>query len=184
MSNTNESKALLEFRRVCQEHGVFYGFVCDGMPSFRKWLDDLRNCRSYSRTDPYHVGVGTPWQGIYPASLPIGEVLDKSDSGGEFQNMIAKLTIVAIYAKWEDRYRSEIANEFGRSCKNDVQADLMRDIGKIRNRIIHHDSCISNNKMRLHVLKWHLSSGALSITREMMMTLLNQINEMGINISC
>ncbi len=183
MSNTNESKALIEFRRVCQEHGVFYGFLCDGVQSFRGFLEKLMKDHSVSRCGLYRVGEGHPLQGLYPASLSIGEVLDKTKSDGEFQNMIAKLTIVAIYAKWEEVYRKKIATDYGKR-KCDVNADLMGDIRKIRHRIIHHDSNISNEETKLNILKWNLSCGALSITREMMMILLNQINEMEFNISC
>ena len=101
----DDPEALAAFRKDCREHLVFYGFICDAMPSFRNFVEDLMTRHSLRMTDPYRVGVGTPASGFYPASLSLGDVLEKSDRHGEFGNRLAKLTFVAIYALWEDHYR-------------------------------------------------------------------------------
>ena len=188
MPQANETQAFKAFLETCREYVVFYGFVCDGMPSFRNWIADLMKTHSVSRSDPYRVGVGNPRQGLYPASLSIGEVLDKSDHDGEFRNLIAKLTIVAIFSMWEDRYRDEIAGELGLSerdgkpRKNHIESELMGDVRHIRICIVHRGSAISDDPPELKALKWTLPPGQLRVTREMMVRLMDQINDMDLRV--
>ena len=190
MSKANGTEAFKAFLETCNDCVVFYGFVCDGMPGLRRFVEDSMRSHSRSRSDPYRVGVGTPFQGgLYPASLSFGEVLDKSDHEGDFQNLIAKLTIVAINSMWEDRYRGEIAMELRLSGKkkqkrnNRIEADLMAEARHIRDCIVHQGSKITGTLTRLKALKWSLCPGQLRVTRGMMVVLMDQINHMEIRVA-
>ena len=185
----DDPEALTAFRNDCREHLVFYGFICDAMPSFRNFVENLVTRHSLRPTDPYQVGVGTPVSGLYPASLSLGEVLEKSDSGGEFANRLAKLTIVAIYALWEDHYRTRIAKQLNsltadqELTKNDIRSDLMGDLRRIRNCIIHRQSLISDEPAHFKILDIrHYSTGPLQLTRAMMTDIMDHINRMSVSI--
>ena len=186
----DDPEALAPFRNDCQEHIVFYGFICDAMPSFRNFVHDLMSRHSLPMTDPYRVGVGTPTSGLYPASLSMGDVLEKSDSHGEFANRLAKLTIVAIYALWEDHYRGKIAEQLSSPTaghdmtKNDIRSDIMGDLRHIRICIIHRKSVISDEPAHFKVLDpRHYSSGPLQLTRAMMADIMDHINRMQVTIA-
>ena len=145
------------------------------MPSFRNFVEDLMTRHSLRMTDPYRVGVGTPASGLYPASLSLGDVLEKSDRHGEFANRLAKLTIIAIYALWEDHYRGKIAEQLSsptasrEMTKNDIRTDFMGDLRHIRICIIHRKSVISDEPAHFKVLdSRHYSIGPLQLTRAMM----------------
>ena len=175
MTSDNQPKALDAFRKACQEYVVFYGFVCDGMPSFRYFIEQLMIRHSADRSDPYRVGVGHPVSGLYPASLSLGEVLDKSDQNGDFRNLIAKLAIVAIFSIWEDCYRDKIAEELNltnqgsKARKNRIVSELMGDIRHIRICIVHKNSILSDESCRFSVLNpQHFPEGPLQLTRAAM----------------
>lgn len=189
MTDDNRPEALDAFRRACQEYVVFYGFVCDGMPSFRCFIEQLMIRHSAGRSDPYRIGVVDPVSGLYPASLPLGEVLDRSDRNGDFHNLIGKLTIVAIFSIWEDFYRDKIAEELKlekqrqKERKNRITSELMGDIRHIRICIVHKNSILSNESSRFTVLNpQHFPEGPLQLTRAVMTDIMHSINEMNISV--
>lgn len=67
--------------------------------------------------------------------------------------MTANMCIVMMYAYWEDNYREKIAHAAGFKSKNDVRCDIMRDLGILRNSIIHHKSYLINDK-KCKILTW------------------------------
>ena len=189
MTKDNETQALDAFRKACQEYVVFYGFVCDGMPSFRCFIEQLMIRHSADRSDPYRVGVGHPVSGLYPASLSLGEVLDKSDQNGDFKNLIGKLTIVAIFSIWEDCYRDKIAEELNltlngnKARKNRIASELMGDLRHIRICIVHKNSMLSDESSRFSILNpQHFPEGPLQLTRPVMAEIMHSINEMSISV--
>ena len=186
----DDPEALATFRNDCREHLVFYGFICDAMPSFRNFVENLMARKSLRTSDPYHVGVGTPASGLYPASLSLREVLEKSGSDGEFPNRLAKLTIVDIYSLWGDHYRGKIAEQLNSPTtdleltKDDIRSDLMGDLRRIRNCIIHRQSVISDEPAHFQILDArHYSAGPLQLTRAMMTDIMDHINQMSVSIA-
>ena len=189
MPNTPKPKALEAFRKACQEYVVCYGIACDGMPSFRGFIEQLMNRHSVDRAAPYGVGTGTPVLGLYPAKLSLGEVLDKSDNNGEFSNQIAKMTIVATYSLWEDYYRDQIAEELQlekkgkKARKNRISSELMGDIRHIRICIVHKNSIVSDEQSHFTVIDHHqFPEGPLRLTRTLMAEIMQSINDMAIRV--
>ena len=178
----NACQALRSFQKACQESHVCFHVTYLGLQRGSDWIKELANNHSVSLSEPYRVGKGTPRQGSFPSSLPIGEVIDRSAPNGDFPNQTAKWMIVAIYSLWEDRYRGEIAKELDVSDKNKVKADIMGDIRRIRNCIIHKDSVISDEHKGLKKLDWDLCPGSLCITHDMFVDLMESINRMEIQI--
>lgn len=177
-----KSEALHSFQKECQEIYMCYKVAYLGLQQGSKFIKNLVREQSVPLSEPYSVGTGTMHQGSFPASLPIGEVLDRSAPDGDFPNQIAKWMIVAIYALWEDRYRGEIAKELNVSDKNKVETDLMEDICQIRNCIVHKNSVISVEYKGLKKLNWGLCPGPLCITHDMFVNLMELMNQMEIQI--
>lgn len=177
-----KSKALHSFQKECQEIHVCYKVAYLGLQQGSTFIKNLVREQSVSLSEPYSVGTGTPHQGPFPSSLPIGEVLDRSASDGDFPDQLAKWMIVAIYSLWEDRYRGEIAKELNVSDKDKVEADLMEDIRQIRNCIVHKNSVISVEYKGLKKLNWGLCPGPLCITHDMFVSLMEAMNQMEIQI--
>jgi len=57
---------------------------------------------------------------------------------GQNMQIITSLCIVAIYQLWEDEYREKIANAIGLLKKEDLKLDIMGDIRRLRQAVIHH----------------------------------------------
>ena len=186
MSNAYKPKVLIEFQNACKEYVVFYGFVCDGMPSFRQFIGDLMNRHKLGVNDPFRVGVGNPVSGLYPASISLGNLLKKSDQNGDFKYLIANLTIVAIYSIWEDRYRNKIAQElklFAKNAKNRIKSNIMGDLRLVRICIVHKNSLLSDEALKFKVLDpSQYPPEPLQITRKMMVEIMDAINKMEIKI--
>lgn len=177
-----KSEALHSFQKECQEIYMCYKVAYLGLQQGSTFIKNLVREHSVPLSESYSVGTGTPHRGSFPASLPIGEVLERSAPDGDFPNQIAKWMIVAIYALWEDRYRGEIAKELNVSDKNQIEADLMEDICQIRNCIVHKNSVISVEYKGLKKLNWGLCPGPLCITHDMFVNLMESMNQMEIHI--
>jgi hypothetical protein len=180
--NQNTCQALRSFQKACQEVHVCYHVTYLGLQRGSDWIKELANNHSVPLSELYRVRKGTPRQGLFPSSLPIGDVIDRSAPNGDFPNQIAKWMIVAIYSLWEDRYRDEIAEELDVSDKNKVKADLMGDIRQIRIYIVHKDSVIPDEYKGLKKLNWALLPGPLRITHDMFVDLMESINQMEIQV--
>lgn len=77
----------------------------------------------------------------------------KNAPGGDNQIMAANMCIVMMYAYWEDNYREKIAHAAGFRNKYDVRSDIMRDLGILRNSIIHHKGYLKTDK-KCKILTW------------------------------
>lgn len=82
--------------------------------------------------------------------------------------MAANMCIVMMHAYGEDHYRKKIADASGFQDEEDeeeVASDIMRDLGILRNSIIHHDGYVIANK-RCSVLTWFKPGDKINIDLE------------------
>lgn len=63
------------------------------------------------------------------------------------------MCIVMMYTYWEDHYREKIAHAVGFKDKNEVRIEVLRDLGILRNSIIHHGGYMKTDKM-CRILTW------------------------------
>ena len=114
-----------------------------------------------------------------------GELLDSLQKGGEFENIQARAFIVFIYQLWDDEYRGAIADSLSVK-KNRIECPLMGDFRLVRNLIIHKGSVIpagfSGNLEFLSEI-WNLLPGDLTISQDMTLSLMEQLNAIHITIS-
>jgi len=70
----------------------------------------------------------------------------RNGPGGDNQIMAANMSIVMMYAYWEDHYREKIAHAIGLKDKNEVKTEIMADLSILRNSIIHHSGYVISDK--------------------------------------
>jgi len=108
-------------------------------------------------------------------------VLERGREGGTYEDFIAKAIIVLIYAEWEEVSRPAIAAELG-AKPDEVKCVLMGDLRRIRNCIIHNRSSLTEEAVRVKELGWDFSVSRLTVTKEMLAVLIDQINSMYVRI--
>jgi tetratricopeptide (TPR) repeat protein len=96
-----------------------------------------------------------------------GKLKERNKKDGNNDAVIANLCIVLIYQYWEDHYRKQIAEELGLSNKNDIESDIMGDLGSIRNSIIHHGAIALKKVEKCKLLKWFKEGNRIYVNREM-----------------
>lgn len=105
-------------------------------------------------------------------------------SGGEFEQLNTKASVVFIYALWEDGIRAKVADLLGVD-KSDVRCALMGDLGLIRNVIIHQSKKAKRDyKLKASFLPqiWEIDPDDVIITSSMLQTLFEQLNAIQVNI--
>jgi hypothetical protein len=167
------SQAITDFQHACQKYFVCYTFSAGGLQDYAKKL------ASHSPDFDKHVIVGTghPDEKRWHAAIRIGEAIDSSQADGVFPDKIAKSFVTAMYSEWDEVFRHRVASEIGTNAKA-IRSDLMGDLRLIRHCIVHNKSTITHEHERLKELKWQLSPGKLTITKEMFSSLIDQINTM------
>ena len=167
------SQAITDFQRSCQKYFICHYFSVSGLQKHAKELA----ARSPKPDNKLILGTGHPDEKRWHAAISFGEVIESSQDNGVFPDKIAKSFVTAMYAEWEEVFRHRLASEVGSSAKT-VKSDLMGDLRVIRHCIVHNKSVITDEHRKLKELKWNLSPGQLTITKEMFSSLIDQINTM------
>ncbi|MEM7790387.1 MAG: hypothetical protein AAF546_03205 [Verrucomicrobiota bacterium] len=167
---------MLEMFDSIQKHYACFALASGGMESNRKVLKGSppEAHAFFSDRDPREGGV--------TAALKIKDLLRYSKKGGEFQDTLAKSTVVVIYSEWEEFFRPRIARIHGVSLGG-VESPLMGDIRRVRNCIVHDRSVLAEKHTKLDVLDWHLKVGKLVIDQGMLKRVIEQIREIKIGIN-
>jgi hypothetical protein len=171
------SQAITDFQLSCQKYFVCYTFSAAGLQEHAKKLAS----HSPDHDKQLIVGTGHPDEKRWHAAMRIGEAIDSSRADGVFSDKIAKAFLVSMYSEWDEVYRPHLAAGNGTDTKA-VKSDLMGDLRLIRHCIVHNKSKITDEHKKLKELKWQLSPGDLSITKEMFSSLLDQINKMIVRV--
>ncbi len=171
------NQAITDFQLSCQKYVICYTFAESGLEEFAKKL-------AYGATNldaQFFVGTGHPNEGRVHAEIRIQEAIDSSRTNGVFSDKIAKSFITAMYSEWDEVYRHRVALEASVDPKL-IKCDLMGDMRLIRHCIVHNKSIIEKKHMKIKELKWQLSIGILWVTRDMVLSLIDQINQMVVRV--
>lgn len=159
-----------DFEAACQRHYVCYVVAIRGTHQFSEGL-----ARS-NQGSSIHFSDQDPNARKTTATLRISELRELTRQGGEFEDRLAKSTLVALYSEWDEYYRPRIAKEHLVGTHS-VRSDLMGDLRLIRHCIVHAKSVITDEHRRLKALDWLLKPGELTIAQPMMNRLFNQLRE-------
>lgn len=178
----NAGSILREFVDNCQERiSLFYMARIMRM----QWLN--RNRVTEGREDDVtYFGFGDPNmpQSEMSTKISTKKLQQNLAEGGEFEGQMAKMTLVYIYHQWEEYFRGKIADAMSIE-KKVVKCDLMADVRRIRNNIVHKHSVVDQSTIeRLKILTniWTIEVGTLEISIDMMDALTRAINAIRIKI--
>jgi hypothetical protein len=104
------------------------------------------------------------------------EFKKKNFPSGKNYKIIGNMCLVLIYTYWEDQYRSTIAKDvLNSSNKNEVNLNIMKDLSKIRNLIIHHKGIADERVKECITLNWFKPSDEICINRDQLEFLVFQL---------
>ena len=179
-------KILEEFRNSCQEQSIIFDIANFGK---HQWLNNYKHILEEGKDNKISFGTNPPDAYQLPGKSITGEtsmkhLLENLKPRGEFENQLAKMLIVFIYHLWDDNFRDKIADSLSIS-KNQVECDLMGDIRHIRHSIIHKNSGVRQedlNHFKMLSQIWDLKPGKLLISKNMIHSLMEQINALRVTI--
>ena len=174
-----------EFRSQCQRLWFAFNGMINGRPlALQQWRQ--RNAGRHNRLS---VGTQFPDQEQSTgrstiAGISIGELLDAMTDGGEFERLNAKAMLVFIDVLWGESTRGKIADVLQVAVR-DVKCDLMADLHRLRNLIIHQ----SDKAKRAYVDKatllpqiWTIDPDEVVITASMLPALMEQLNALHVHV--
>lgn len=141
-----------------------YGLFRDSTVGWHKVSELLENAAAAHQAEgltreqvlrtPLVHGKGTPERdGIVLHKSTMGDRLAACAEGGQNEITLSNLTLISIYAFWEDRTRGEIAKALGID-KDSVESDLFGDMAKLRNIILHAGGVMDQRARSLRLLRW------------------------------
>lgn len=102
---------------------------------------------------------------------------ERNSPWGSNSRFIGIMALVAIYQYWEDKYRSDIAELFGKE-KDDLKEPVMGDLRLIRRSIIHHRGKALRDVESCELLKWFKEDEEIYIDYDKFATMVGHIKEM------
>jgi hypothetical protein len=92
------------------------------------------------------LGIGPPGDAATPpyAGWRLSEALEQVRHNGPVETRLGHQWIVFLYELWENTYRPRLAAVHARSV-GDEKYDLLGDLGKLRNDVIHHHGIATSN---------------------------------------
>lgn len=166
---------LNEFVQVCQQR-----FTCFFLASHHMHIGRMpyENARPENRI---FIGPGEPGKVPVTAAMYQLELYEKMKRDGEFSDVLAKSLLVAIYSDWEEHFRTKFATSIN-ARSNQVKCDLMGDLRRIRNCIVHERSILSAKDIKMVCLPWQLKPGPLTVTIDMFVKFIEQVNQLEVKV--
>ena len=78
------------------------------------------------------------------------------------------MCLVWIYQLWEDKFRQQVAMEIGYNNKNQLELDIMGEIKKYRESIIHHKGQAKKEAVNNKILNWFKRDEIINIDKAKM----------------
>ena len=174
-----------DFRSQCQQ----LWFAFNGLINGRDLALQRYQQMNAGRHNRLFVGSQFPDQeqsvgSSTTASITFGELLNDLARGGEFEQLNSKAMLVFIDALWEDSTRRKIANLLG-VRKRDVKCDLMADIRRLRNLIVHQSERAKQDyvqKAAFLPLIWTIDPDDAIITEAMLESLFEQLKAIQVRV--
>ena len=176
---------LEDFRSQCQR--IWFAF--DGMTIGRALTLQQLQQQKVGRHNKLSVGTQFPDQEQSVgkstfAQITFGELFDAMTEGGEFEQLNAKALLVFIDVLWEESTRDRIADVLHVN-KNDVSSDLMADLHRLRNLLVHQsDKAKQDYVQKATILPqlWTIDPDDVIITSNMLQALMEQLNAIQVRI--
>jgi hypothetical protein len=107
----------------------------------------------------------------YPTSFiqhetTINILLTRNEEDGDNHRWLGNLCLVAIYAYWEDEYRARLATALSLKEKKELKSDVMGEIRKLRNAIIHNGGIATKEVEDLLIFPWFKRGEGIGVTKD------------------
>jgi len=97
-----------------------------------------------------------------------GEVKERNINDGRNLCFLGNMCLVWIYQLWEDKFRQQVAMEIGYNNKNQLELDIMGEIKKYRESIIHHKGQAKKEAVNNKILNWFKRDEIINIDKAKM----------------
>ena len=186
-NGTEAAELIGEFLSACQKQYFAYYSGTYGVEKQRELFGEI--FQPEHRDNTFFIGTHNPdeEQSLGRSMLGRirqGEFLDSLGENGIFQDYHAKALMVMIYHMWDEYYRPLIADALSVRTSM-VKCTLMGDLRRVRNVIIHNKSQVPEGipgQLEFLPQIWTIEPGDLSITIEMVHSLMEQLNSMHVTV--
>ena len=179
---------LEEFRSACHKYYFAFSHATLGYKAQHERYGQIIEPANYEKR--ISTGSSLPTSKQSPgrstiAEMTQGELLNGLEDGGLFEDHVAKSLVVVIYHLWNEYYRPRIAKVVSAE-PNQVVCELLGDIRRVRNLIIHESAILPDSFLNALVFLpqiWSFESTELTITRGMVHSLMEQLNALRLTIT-
>ncbi len=124
---------------------------------------------------PIYYGDGPPGAVKYVAhTTTIAERISRNACGAENATFVGNMALVMIYSYWEDHYRTQVATAKG-VAKNELTSDVMGDIRRLRQSIIHRRGIAMDEVSSCKVLTWFSPGDEIFINEQMFLQMISSV---------
>ena len=125
---------------------------------------------------PIYYGNGPPGAANHVAhTTTIAERISRNAYGAENATFVGNMALVMIYSYWEDHYRTQIATALGLVKGDDLKSDVMGDIRRLRQSIVHHRGIATDEIACCKVLTWFAPGDHIFLNEEMFLQLISYV---------
>ena len=129
---TTESSKHLEnklrsFKHECERIAIVIGLAQDCIEDYQTLLGDNRTEESIER-------IGRKYGARISTMAKVHRYVKDKE---KINTTLSTMCIALMYSTWEDKHRKEIAKILGRNDPNEIRCDIMGDLRKIRNYLVH-----------------------------------------------
>lgn len=172
-----QPKKLIEFKKLTHGYYTAYSVSRVGMKDLRSSLMELEGMNP---DGVFQIGAKDQKREAW-SEIPTKLALAGMEVDGPFSQMVAQGVVALLYGLWEDHYRAQIASEL--NCKkNELACDLMGDLRRIRQWIVHAKGIADKNVSKIGVLSWPSEPGPILFRNAEMAELQKAINTMTVEV--
>ena len=182
------TELLEEFRSTCHKYYFAFGHATLGYKAqherYGQFIEPANYENRISTGSSFPNAKQSPGRSTI-AQMTQGELLKGLEDGGLFEDHVAKSLVVVIYHLWNEYYRPRIAKAVSAE-PNQVVCELLGDIRRVRNLIIHESSVVPGsfaNSLTFLPQIWNFESTELRITSGMVHSLMEQLNALRLTIT-
>ena len=109
-----------------------------------------------------------------PHTTTIADRIARNADCGENATFVGNMALVTIDSYWEDCYRAQIAHARA-VTKKEIKSDVMGDIRKLRNSILHNRGIATKEVAACKVLKWFNERDDIFLSEQMFLQMISHV---------
>ena len=174
---------LNQFSADCQRMFIWFAGILGSRDAIKHHLDQLAE-----QGKPLSVNTYRPNGRVDSvlASLPVEDIVEAVEKGGEFEMLYAKAFVVFTFQIWEEVTRGKIATILNLDDPKHVKSDLMGDWRLLRNWLVHQNESAESEffkKGKTLPRLLGMQPGEPNLTAGMVAVLMKQLNRMQVDVS-